>query len=174
MDPKGCDYDKTYAPVTNLMSVKTLLSIANRLDLTIFSTDVKAAFLQSELEETIYVRFDGKVYRLYKTLYGLKQSAYMWNADLDKELRGNHDMTQSRGDPCFYFRKNDDGLLLVVTWVDDLICASTTNSIRDEKQTLCSLLDGSGQEVYLGHTGECKLVTTAAHQVLPTWIGTYS
>ena len=129
---KGRDYDKTYAPVTNLMSVKTLLSIANRLDLTIFSTDVKAAFLQSELEETIYVRFDGKVYRLYKTLYGLKQSAYMWNADLDKELRGNHDMTQSRGDPCFYFRKNDDGLLLVVTWVDDLICASTTNSIRDE------------------------------------------
>ena len=44
----------------------------------------------------------------------------------------------------------------------------------EEKQTLCSLLDGSGQEVYLGHTGECKLVTTAAHQVLPTWIGTYS
>ena len=43
-----------------------------------------------------------------------------------------------------------------------------------QKQTLCSLLDGSGQEVYLGHTGECKLVTTAAHQVLPTWIGTYS
>ena len=47
-------------------------------------------------------------------------------------------------------------------------------SPRAEKQTLCSLLDGSGQEVYLGHTGECKLVTTAAHQVLPTWIGTYS
>ena len=47
-------------------------------------------------------------------------------------------------------------------------------ALKDEKQPLCSLLDGSGQEVYLGHTGECKLVTTAAHQVLPTWIGTYS
>ena len=45
------------------------------------------------------------------------------------------------------------------------LCAleGTAPHAPSEKQTLCSLLDGSGQEVYLGHTGGCKLVTTAAH-----------
>jgi hypothetical protein len=57
--------------------------------------DVKSAFLNGDLVEEVYVqqppRFvaekgTGKVLKLKKALYGLRQAPRAWNARLDKEL----------------------------------------------------------------------------------------
>ena len=58
--------------------------------------DVKSAFLNGDLKEEVYVQpppsfavagEEGKVYRLRKALYGLRQALRAWNAKLDATLK---------------------------------------------------------------------------------------
>lgn len=58
--------------------------------------DVKTAFLNGDLEEEVYVEqppgfvvtgAEGKVMRLRKALYGLRQAPRAWNSKLDATLR---------------------------------------------------------------------------------------
>nr|GEY24746.1 copia protein [Tanacetum cinerariifolium] len=77
------DYDKTYAPVVRLESIRILLAYACALDFKLFQMDVKNAFLNGFINEEIYVaqpsRFidfakPNHVYRLKKALYELTQA----------------------------------------------------------------------------------------------------
>ena len=79
----GIDYQETFAHVAKLNTVRVLLSLAANLDWKLHQLDVKNAFLNGDLEEEVYMDlpsgFDedgrnGRVCRLKKSLYGLKQS----------------------------------------------------------------------------------------------------
>ncbi|GJW89609.1 retrovirus-related pol polyprotein from transposon TNT 1-94 [Tanacetum coccineum] len=84
---EGIDYDETYAPVTRLDSIRILLAYACALDFKLFQMDVKSAFLNSFINEEVYVAqplgfidFEkpNHVYKLKKALYGLKQAPKAW------------------------------------------------------------------------------------------------
>ncbi|KAA3488201.1 Copia protein [Gossypium australe] len=71
---EGIDYDETYAPVARLEAIRMLL-------------DVKSAILNGFINEEIYVEqrpgfenpnFQNHVFKLSKTLYGLKQALKAW------------------------------------------------------------------------------------------------
>jgi hypothetical protein len=75
-----------------------MISLATQRRWKIYQLDVKSAFLNSFLEEEIYVeqplRYieadnEGKVYKLNKTLYGLKQAPRAWNTRIDKYFQEN-------------------------------------------------------------------------------------
>ncbi|CAL5375989.1 unnamed protein product [Camellia sinensis] len=70
-------------------SVRVLLSLAANLDWPLYQFDVKNAFLHGDLEEEVYMdippgfedhQTEGKVCKLRKSLYGLKQSPRAWFA----------------------------------------------------------------------------------------------
>ena len=89
----GMDYFETFAPVVRHDSLRAMLAIAAIRNLEIRQLDIKGAYLNGDLQEEIYMRqpegFDdgsGRVCRLYKTLYGLKQSGREWNRKLNKRL----------------------------------------------------------------------------------------
>ena len=80
----GVDFGETYAPVTQLESIRTVLHIGATNDWDIDHLDVKTAFLHGELDEEIYmeqpegVKEPGKedwICRLNKSLYGLCQAS---------------------------------------------------------------------------------------------------
>jgi hypothetical protein len=80
---EGGDYFDTYSPVARLTTIRVLLSLAASHGLFVHQMDVKAAFLNGELEEEIYMDQpdgfiakgqEGKVFNLLKSLYGLKQA----------------------------------------------------------------------------------------------------
>ena len=84
---QGLDYEETFAPVVKLNSIHVLLSLAVNLDWRVHQLDIKNAFLNGEFEEEVYMRIPlgferkytrGKVCRLKKSLYGLKQSPRAW------------------------------------------------------------------------------------------------
>ncbi|GJY19639.1 retrovirus-related pol polyprotein from transposon TNT 1-94 [Tanacetum coccineum] len=84
---EGIDYDETYAPVARLESIRILLAYACALDFKLFQMDVKSAFLNSFINEEVYMAqplgfIDFKkpdhVYKLKKALYGLKQAPKAW------------------------------------------------------------------------------------------------
>jgi hypothetical protein len=76
------DFFETYAPVVQWTTVHLLLILEVFLQLKSKQGDVTAAFLHADLEEgeNVYVelpigfRKQGKVLKLKKTLYGLRQS----------------------------------------------------------------------------------------------------
>ena len=80
MQVKGVDFDETFAPVVNWITVRTLLVLSQILNLATNQLDNLAAFPQSDLNKDVYVempcgfRQDGFVLKLKKSLYGLRQS----------------------------------------------------------------------------------------------------
>jgi len=78
----GIDYDEVFSPIACLKTIRLIVSIAAQNDWRIFQIDVKSAFLNGFLKEvyveqpTCYVKtgHDGKVLKLEKILYGLKQT----------------------------------------------------------------------------------------------------
>ncbi|GJU35419.1 copia protein [Tanacetum coccineum] len=80
---EGIDFDETYAPVALLESIRILLAYACAHDFKLFQMDVKIAFLNSFINEEVYVAqppsfvdFEkpNHVFKLKKALYGLKQA----------------------------------------------------------------------------------------------------
>ena len=75
------DYFETFSPCSSAASIR-LLATACELDLDLCHFDAEQAFVQSELDEEVYLRLpkgcgsmSGKVVRLRKSLYGLKQTS---------------------------------------------------------------------------------------------------
>ena len=94
---EGIDYHETFSPTSRMETVRTLIQVAAHLDLDLQQMDVKTAFLHAPIEEEIYVNApEGYtptdptlVWKLQKSLYGLKQSGRNWNATLHDHLKDN-------------------------------------------------------------------------------------
>jgi hypothetical protein len=92
---EGIDFDDAFAPVTRIESVG-LLALAAQEGWRVHHMDVKSAFLHDDLNEEVYVHQlpgfaipdkEGKMLRLRKALYSLRQAPRVWNAKLDSTLR---------------------------------------------------------------------------------------
>ena len=139
----GYDYLHTYAPVASITTMRLILALACILDLELDNMDVETAYLQSDLEEKVYVRQppgclqygsngDELVCRLHKSLYGLKQSGRNWHKKIDGWLRG-YGFHPPSVDPCLYVKfGSSDEILVIVLYVDDLIIASISRDMVDD------------------------------------------
>ena len=90
----GQDFMETTSPVARLVSYHALLSLAVKLNLEAHHLDIKTAFLNGTLDEEIYMKApDGlntgrnDIWKLQKSLYGLKQASHVWNKLLDSTLK---------------------------------------------------------------------------------------
>eukprot|EP00253_Pinus_taeda_P015824 PITA_15824 len=123
----------------------------------VYQMDVKSAFLNGDLEEEVYIeQLDGfilgndskLVCRLKKALYGLKQAPRAWYYRLDKYL---HQQGFSKGsaDRNLYIKIDNDKLLILVVYVDDIIFGSNEEAISQnfalvmQKEFEMSLLGSS-------------------------------
>ncbi|CAI7755023.1 unnamed protein product [Closterium sp. NIES-53] len=104
---------------------------------------MKNAFLQSKLDRVLYMYqpdyFDdgtGRVCKLLKSLYGLKQSPLLWYRALDGVLLGVS-WKKSQVDEALYFKASDDGVTCwVLVYVDDLLAASSSPAMLKELKEL--------------------------------------
>ncbi|CAI7789007.1 unnamed protein product [Closterium sp. NIES-54] len=104
---------------------------------------MKNAFLQSKLDRVLYMYqpdyFDdgtGRVFKLLKSLYGLKQSPLLWYRVLDGVLLGA-DWKKSQVDETLYFKASANGVTCwVLVYVDDLLTASSSPAMLKELKEL--------------------------------------
>ena len=84
---KGMDFDEIFSHVVKMTSIRTILSLVVVEYLHLEQLDVKIAFPHGDLEEDIYMQQpqgyevkgeDNLVYKLNKSLYGLKQALRQW------------------------------------------------------------------------------------------------
>lgn len=136
----GIDYEETYAPVARYASIRCILAIVAHYDLELHQMDVKSAYLNGELQETIYMRQpegfvqkgkESLILRLRKSLYGLKQAGRTWNAKMDTTLK-SHGFTALDADQCIYIRRKQSSFILLSLYVDDLLIAC--NRLAELKQ----------------------------------------
>lgn len=127
MQKEGVDYVETYAPVARLQTIRILLAIGNKFDLEIEHLDVKTAFLNGDLEEEVFMRppkgieiEEGKVLKLRKSLYGLKQSPRCWNAKFHNVMT-KLNFKRSDAEPCLYIKSSENTVSIIVLYVDDML-----------------------------------------------------
>ena len=140
------NYSETFSPVVRLETLRIMLAMSVLNDMSIRQMDVKGAYLNGTLKETVYMQQPeghddrtGRVCRLVKTLYGLKQSGREWNIELNTKLY-KHGYNRLRSDPCAYQFRDDSDLRVITVWVDNLLlfassskpCGKMQDQLRSE------------------------------------------
>jgi hypothetical protein len=133
--------------------MRTALAIAALEDLEIIQMDIRGAYLNGELKEEIYMRQppgfeDGtrRVWKLLKTIYGLKQSGREWNREFDRKLTSIQ-LIKTAVDHCVYYREHNGERTWVTVWVDDLLILSTS---RKEAEKTRAEIEGLFETKDLG------------------------
>ena len=128
----GLDYDETFAPTARVTSVRLISDITVQRNHFIEQFDVNNAYLHSEIDRPNYmiqpygfIKNPKLVCKLKKSIYGLKQSARLWNSTIDKFMK-NEGLSVSQNDPCVYYMNNESVTMYVLIRVDDIIVS--TNS----------------------------------------------
>lgn len=132
----GIDFDITRAEVADRRTFRLVMAIANQTNMDLTQIDVTAAFLNSGLDEDIYVQQPpghddntGRVWHLRKALYGLKQAAYAWERELSSTLI-KIGFKCSEYDPCLFVLRDGKHTALLAAHVDDMLLATTDSSIN--------------------------------------------
>jgi Reverse transcriptase (RNA-dependent DNA polymerase) len=171
MQKPGVDYTETYAATVMDQSLLTMLAVSlyeyerrrgTRADdkdpwVIAESCDVEAAFLNSELEEEIYLEMpdlfreyckdrgieippDADCIRAIKSQYGLVQAAHNWSKMLVRILTDPKGiaMIQLESDPCVFVKRAEDNSLLLILGghIDDLAYGGVRSEVENLKAQL--------------------------------------
>ena len=130
-------YFNTWAPTPKDRTIRIVLSIAASGKYKIHQADFSQAYLNSILKATVYCEIPpiarnrynrGKVWKLKKGLYGLKQAAALWNETLTEALE-EIGLTRSRSDECLFYDLTEGKQILLLVYVDDILLIYTSEGI---------------------------------------------
>nr|ADE10067.1 rve [Tremella fuciformis] len=156
----GIDYNELYAGVAHKDSIRFFFAIVNYLGYHCDAVDIVAAFLNGDLDETIYLEPPegsgipaNKVIHLLKSLYGLKQSPRCFNKKLDQWLR-SQGFTPATADNCIYHRIRDGITIIIALHVDDQLVASSSqpelNRFKAQLHSAFEIKDNGPASYFLG------------------------
>ena len=131
-----------YAPVVQNTLVKIIFTIIAQRDYKWKQFDAVAAYLNASRDdqETVYtfqplgfeyhepdIGIKGWVCQLKQALYGLRDSAALWNKELDTRLN-KIDFYALDDDPCVYMKGQGETAWFLLVHVDDFIAAAPTDT----------------------------------------------
>ena len=133
----GVDFHEVFAPVARWDTIRLILGLAAQQGWIVQQLDVKSAFLHGELNEDVYVEQpkgfecreeEGKVYKLNKALYGLRQAPRAWYSRIEGYFvkEGFH---KCYCEHTLFVKTEKEGILIISLYVDDLIYTSNSGEI---------------------------------------------
>ncbi|KAK8935731.1 hypothetical protein KSP39_PZI012956 [Platanthera zijinensis] len=160
---QGLDYEETFSPVAKLNTIRVLIFVDVHRQWPLFQLDIKNAFLNGDLQETVYmqqlpgfeVTGESQVCCLQKAMYGLKLSPRAWFEKFSKVLR-DIGFTRSSTDFSLFTRYRPTKAVLLSVYVDDIIITGDdSQGIQTVKVHLNCLSDkGFGTStIFLGSRG---------------------
>jgi hypothetical protein len=130
------DFDEIFAPIDRLELIRMLLVYATHHGFKLYQMDIKMAFLNGPIKEEVYVEqpssfesegYPNHVYKLYKTLYELKQAPRVWYECLRDFLIENG-FRIGKANSTLFTRKMGKDLFVCQIYIDDIIFGSTNKS----------------------------------------------
>ena len=138
LQKEGVDFRETYAPVAHMTSMRLIIGVASSLGLVLEQLDVDSAFLNGFIDAEVYLKqppgfvnpkYPDHVYRLLKSLYGLKQAGRIWFHAACAAIR-ELGLLPTNADSCVFIAYwKDEGWIIVGIHVDDFILAGTILSL---------------------------------------------
>ncbi|GKD83919.1 retrotransposon protein, putative, ty1-copia subclass [Tanacetum coccineum] len=156
----GFDYEETFSPVADIKAIRILIAIAAYYDYEIWQMDVNTAFLNGRLNEDVYVvqlegfvnpKHPGRVCKLQRSIYGLKQASRIWNKRFDEEIK-KYGFTQNPDEPCVYKKASGSIIVFLILYVDDiLIMGNNILMLQNVKSWLgkCFAMKDLGEASYI-------------------------
>jgi hypothetical protein len=156
----GQDFTYTFAPVARWDSIRFILCLAALHDWELRHIDIKSAYLNGVLKEEVYLKRPEIVgpgyWRLFKALYGLRQSGREWYF----EISGTYNemgMIRCESDWSVHHRERGPDKSITATSVDDIILAANSvaesNRFTEQIQTKYAITDNGDAHWVLG----CKI-----------------
>lgn len=147
---EGIDFMETFSPGAKFTSIQIISALTGHFDLELHQMDVKNAFLNGNLEEEIYKSQpdcfmeegnQGKVCRLKRSIYGLRQASRQWNILFDDAIT-SYDFSMMEGGHYIYFKIVGGNFTLLSLYVDDIMIASNNKEmLTTVKSRLSSTFD---------------------------------
>jgi transposase InsO family protein len=137
---EGIDYKETFSPVSSKDSFRIIMALVAHFDLELHQMDVKTAFLNGDIDETIYmvqpenfVSDDAKqmVCKLKKSIYGLKQASRQWYYKFHQVII-SYGFEMNLVDDCIYHKFSGSKYIFLVLYVDDILLASNDIDLLHE------------------------------------------
>nr|KAJ0214264.1 hypothetical protein LSAT_V11C400184490 [Lactuca sativa] len=90
----GIDYEETFSPIAKIVTIRIVITLGVNSDWMFFQFDINNSFLYNDLDEDVYMSLslgyhtkgDNHVFKLLKSLHGLKQAPRKWNEKLCSSL----------------------------------------------------------------------------------------
>ena len=151
----GVDYFDTFSLVAKMTSVRLFISLTATYHWDLHQLDIKNVFLHGDLQEEVYMEQPprlvdqgeiGKVCRLRKSLYGLKQSPHVWFGKFSQGIK-EFGMQKSKFDHFVFYRNLSSSIILLIVYVDDIVI---TGSYSKEISSLKSFLQSQFHTKDLG------------------------
>ncbi|XP_071902745.1 uncharacterized protein [Coffea arabica] len=133
----GVDYSDTFSPVAKLTSIRLFISLAATNNWPLYQLDVKNAFLHGDLQEEVYMEQppgfvaqgeSGKVCRLRKSLYDLKQSPRTWFGRFSEVVQ-EFGMKKCNFNHSVFYQQSEVGIILLVVYIDDIVITGSNNAV---------------------------------------------
>jgi hypothetical protein len=138
---KDVDFKKTFAPTATFMSMRLVLTLAAAYNWPVHSFDFVAAYLNSEIDEEIWIRppegmtlGPGEGLRLKKALYGTKQAARCWWLHL-KNILLDLGSSATHYNNSLYFLQDPSKIEVIWICVDDGIVTGDSIEILRNLET---------------------------------------
>jgi hypothetical protein len=135
----GKDFIETYSPTVQADSLRLTVAISSKFNWDLKQLDIKAAYLNANLEEKIYTKIPygdknfntNKFWLLKKALYGLKQAGRMWYNKISHYLV-SIGFRNYKTDKCLFgnYNKNNKLTCLLTLYVDDILITGIKNEIN--------------------------------------------
>uniref|UniRef100_A0A2N9EHT6 Reverse transcriptase Ty1/copia-type domain-containing protein n=1 Tax=Fagus sylvatica TaxID=28930 RepID=A0A2N9EHT6_FAGSY len=136
---QGVDYDETFNPVIEPPTVRLILSLAVSHNWFLRQLDVKNAFLHDTLKEKVYMAqpqgyIDSThphyVYKLHKSIYGLKQVPRAWFESFTTQLL-HLGFIASTADSSLFIYHHQQVIAYLLLYVDDIVLTSNSTYFLD-------------------------------------------
>lgn len=166
---EGIDFGEVFSAVSHNTIARMLLSIACSLDLEVDLVDVTQAFLNADIDSTVYVKPAQGVtdvlgvpadswLKLKKSLYGLRQAPRNWSQEFMRWLKNDQGFEVCSQDDCLWFKefmyKGKKTVILVLTYVDDDLIISNNREALDAFKAAMNekykIVDKGQVDYYLG------------------------
>ena len=143
---EGIDYKETFSPVSSKDSFRTIMALVAHFNLEQHQMDLKTAFLNGNIDETIYMvqlenfaSGDPKsmVYKLKKSIYGLKQASREWYHKFHQVITSNGFKVNLVED-CVYHKFSGSKFIFLILYVDDILLASSDIGLFHETKKFLS------------------------------------